>query len=129
MSPYNGSNAFEKFRYWTEQARKEIRKILRGLDAGVLHEGNYRKNKRGERCSKEKTPLLQLAQTTEGAVAKLLTGSRKHALELANPLRSFMPIPTEGRFQRLLHQFVLYDSTTVANMHPLLLQQLTEGSA
>jgi hypothetical protein len=85
--------------------------------------------KRGKRCSKQKTPLLQLAQTTEGAVAKLLTGSRKHALELANPLRSFMPIPTEGRFQRLLHQFVLYDSTTVANIHPLLLQQLTESLA
>ena len=103
-----------------------MRKILRGLDAGVLHKGNYRKNKRGKRCSKEKTPLLQLAQTTEGAVAKLLTGSRKHALELANPLRSFMPIPTEGRFQRLLHQFTLYGSTTVTILHPLLLQHLTK---
>jgi hypothetical protein len=48
---------------------------------------------------KEKTPLLQLAQTIEGAV-KIFTGSRKHSTK-SRSLRSSTPVPTEGRFQRV----------------------------
>jgi hypothetical protein len=46
--------------------------------------------------SGKKTPLLQLAQTKEGAVLNFNTGSRKHA-SISHSLHPFTPVANRGQ--------------------------------
>ena len=45
----------------------------------------------------QKTPLMQLAQTKEGAVTTSNTDSRKHA-KTSRSIHPFAPVAAEGRF-------------------------------